>query len=71
MPVVFVSRSTDGGLTFGNPVTVASGSTSFDKNWTVCDNTATSPYYGNCYTEFDDNADGDRREDVAPPPTAA
>ena len=60
VPVVFVSRSTDGGLTFGNPVTVATGSTSFDKNWTVCDNFATSPYYGNCYTTFDDNADGDR-----------
>jgi hypothetical protein len=60
VPVVFVNRSTNGGLTFGNPVTVASGSTSFDKNWTVCDNTATSPFYGNCYTEFDDNAAGDR-----------
>ncbi len=60
VPNVFVSRSTDGGLSFGNPVTVASGSTSFDKNWTVCDNTATSPFYGHCYTEFDDNAAGDR-----------
>lgn len=60
VPNVFVSRSTDGGLTFGNPVTVASGSTSFDKNWTVCDNTTTSPFYGHCYTEFDDNAAGDR-----------
>jgi hypothetical protein len=60
VPNVFVSRSTDGGLTFGNPVTVASGSTSFDKNWTVCDNTPTSPFYGHCYTEFDDNAAGDR-----------
>lgn len=59
VPNVFVSRSTDGGLTFDNPVTVATGSTSFDKNWTVCDNTATSPYYGHCYTTFDDNAIGD------------
>jgi hypothetical protein len=62
VPNVFVSRSTDGGLTFGNPVSVASGSTSFDKNWTVCDNTATSPFYGHCYTEFDDNAAGDREK---------
>ncbi len=62
VPDVFVSRSTDGGHTFGNPVTVASGSTSFDKNWTVCDNTSTSPFYGHCYTEFDDNADGDREK---------
>jgi hypothetical protein len=60
VPSVLVSRSTDGGLTFGNPITAASGSTSFDKNWTVCDNTASSPFYGNCYTQFDDNADGDR-----------
>jgi hypothetical protein len=60
VPTVAVSRSTDGGLTFGNPVTVATGSTSFDKNWTVCDNNAASPFYGHCYTEFDDNAAGDR-----------
>ena len=25
-----------------------------DKNWTVCDDTASSPFYGHCYTEFDD-----------------
>ncbi|MEP6599476.1 MAG: sialidase family protein [Actinomycetota bacterium] len=62
VPNVFVSRSTDGGHTFGNPVTVASGSTSFDKNWTVCDNTLANPFYGHCYTEFDDNADGDREK---------
>jgi hypothetical protein len=62
VPVVFVSRSTDGGATWSNPVTIASGSTSFDKNWTVCDNNAGSPYRGHCYTEFDDNADGDREK---------
>jgi hypothetical protein len=59
---VLASRSTDGGLTWGNPVTVrlATGSEDLDKNWTVCDNTATSPFYGNCYTQFDDFGDGDR-----------
>jgi hypothetical protein len=31
-----------------------------DKNWTVCDNSSTSPYFGRCYTEWDDHADGDR-----------
>jgi hypothetical protein len=31
-----------------------------DKNWTVCDNTPTSPFYGRCYTQWDDNADGNR-----------
>jgi hypothetical protein len=50
---VMVSRSTDGGLTWSNPLTIAATGTFYDKNWTVCDNTATSPHYGNCYTEFD------------------
>jgi hypothetical protein len=49
---VLVSRSTDGGLTWSLPVVVAKGN--LDKNWTVCDDTSTSPFYGNCYTEFDD-----------------
>lgn len=53
-----VNRSTDGGLTWGNPVQVAGGG-GLDKNWTTCDNTPTSTYYGNCYTEFDNNAAGD------------
>ncbi len=30
-----------------------------DKNWSVCDDTATSPHFGNCYTEFDDASFGD------------
>lgn len=51
---VVVNRSTDGGLTWGNPVTVKTGS-DLDKNWTVCDNASTSPYYGNCYTEWDNH----------------
>jgi hypothetical protein len=59
---VTVNRSTDGGLTWSNPVnvTVATGSANLDKNWIVCDNTATSPFYGNCYTEWDDNGNGNR-----------
>lgn len=60
VPAVFVSRSIDGGATFGNPITIANASTSYDKNWTVCDNTVTSPYYGHCYTQFDDHNDGNR-----------
>jgi len=56
---VLVSRSTDGGLTWGNPVTVPiGGATDTDKNWTVCDTRATSPFYGNCYTEWDDHGAG-------------
>jgi hypothetical protein len=54
---VLASRSTDGGLTWGNPVTVASGSN--DKDWVTCDNTATSPHYGNCYAEYDIPGDVD------------
>jgi hypothetical protein len=30
-----------------------------DKNWTVCDNTPSSPFYGHCYTEFDNFGQGD------------
>jgi hypothetical protein len=48
---VAVSRSTDG-LTWGNPINVDATHLD-DKNWSVCDNTPTSPYYGNCYTEWD------------------
>jgi hypothetical protein len=29
------------------------------KNWTVCDNTLDSPFYGNCYTKFDNASSGD------------
>ena len=50
---VDVSRSTDGGLTWGNPVAVSASGAFNDKNWTVCDDTATSPFYGHCYTEYD------------------
>jgi hypothetical protein len=50
---VLVSRSTDGGNTWSNPVPVATTDAFFDKNWTTCDNTPTSPFYGHCYTEFD------------------
>lgn len=56
---VDVSRSTDGGLHWGHPVPVAAMNMFFDKNWTVCDNTASSPFYGHCYTEFDNASKGD------------
>ena len=48
---VLTSRSTNGGLTWGNPIVTATGS--LDKNWIVCDNTASSPFFGNCYTQYD------------------
>src|ERR687885_516953 len=57
---VTLSRSTNGGATWNNPVNiaVASAGQSFDKNWTVCDNTPTSGFYGSCYTQWDDNGHG-------------
>ncbi len=59
---ILVSRSTNGGLTWGNPVTVlkATGSQNWDKNWIVCDGTPTSPHYGNCYAEWDDFGTGNQ-----------
>ena len=60
VPTVFVNRSTDDGRTWSTPVSIPAPnvkSLDLDKNWTVCDNTATSPFYGHCYTEFDDFGD--------------
>jgi hypothetical protein len=55
-PAVVVSRSTDGGFTWDNPVNVGPKVASSDKNWIVCDSTSTSPFYGNCYVEWDNPA---------------
>jgi hypothetical protein len=59
---VLVSRSTDDGHTWEPPVTVAAATagSDLDKNWSVCDNTPTSPFYGHCYTQFDDHGDRNR-----------
>jgi hypothetical protein len=62
VPTVFVSRSTDGAATFGNPVQIPAPpvkKVDLDKNWTACDNHAGSPFYGHCYTEFDNFGQGD------------
>src|SRR6202451_3038914 len=56
---VVVSRSTDGGFTWDNPVNVGPKVDSSDKNWIVCDSTSTSPFYGNCYVEWDNPDTGD------------
>lgn len=57
---VIVNRSTDGGLTWKNPVTVSSIPPGgfYDKEWIVCDDTSTSPFYGHCYAEWDNNGSG-------------
>ena len=55
-PTILVNLSHDGGLTWSNPVMVVDGgSTYYDKDWITCDNTYTSPFYGHCYIEWDDN----------------
>ncbi len=62
VPTVFVSRSTNGGTHWGNPVNIPQPvgvPVDLDKNWTACDNSGSSPFYGNCYTEFDNFAQGD------------
>ena len=59
VPTVLVSRSTNGGRTFGAPVQIPAPlvkKVDLDKNWSVCDDTPTSPHYGTCYTEFDNFA---------------
>ena len=58
---VVVSRSLDGGASWKKPVIVHSGGGT-DKNWTVCDTWQSSPFYGNCYTEWDNSSQGNRIE---------
>jgi len=58
-PAVVVSRSTDGGFTWGNPVNVGPKVDSSDKEWIACDTWSSSPHYGNCYMEWDDPFTGD------------
>jgi hypothetical protein len=57
---VLVSQSTDGGVTWANPVTVNAQNGFADKEWVACDNTPTSPFYGHCYVEWDDAGNGDQ-----------
>jgi hypothetical protein len=58
-----VSRSPDG-IHWRNPVTVSDGRPTggLDKGWTTCDNSRSSPFFGHCYSEFDDFDQGDRIE---------
>jgi BNR repeat protein len=62
VPTVFVNRSTDDGQTWGPAISMpppVSNSVDLDKNWTVCDNHPSSPFFGHCYTELDNFGDGD------------
>jgi hypothetical protein len=61
VPVVFVHRSTNGGLSWQGPVTVATSATAdLDKTWIVCDSHPASAFYGRCYTTWDDHGAGNR-----------
>ncbi len=59
-PAVVVSRSTDGGLTWNDPVNVTPDVVNSDKSWIVCDSYSSSPFYGNCYVEWDNPSATDR-----------
>ena len=54
---VAVNRSSDG-IHWGNPIYVITNQDA-DKNWITCDNTPSSPHYGNCYVEWDNPDVGD------------
>jgi hypothetical protein len=63
VPTVFVNRSIDDGRTWSTPVQIpppVAHNVDLDKNWTVCDNGASSPFRGHCYTELDNFGEGDR-----------
>jgi hypothetical protein len=56
---IIVNLSTNGGLTWSKPIRVVNGgSTYYDKDWIVCDNSPTSMFYGHCYIEWDDDDKG-------------
>jgi hypothetical protein len=52
-----VSRSTDGGVSFGNPIHAADAP--LDKGWIACDNWPSSPFKGRCYLVYLDTATND------------
>ena len=56
-PAALVSRSTDG-TTWSNPITVAPNQLQPDKDWIVCDNSTSSPFFGRCYLEWDEFGNG-------------
>lgn len=58
---VLSSRSRDG-VQWSAPVIVAAAGVGedWDKNWTVCDNSRSSRFFGHCYTEFDNFGQADK-----------
>lgn len=68
---IIVSRSTNGGFAWSNPIVVAHGDVlihPYDKPWIVCDTTPSSPYHGRCYdtwAEYESGSDPDSPSSVA------
>ena len=60
VPAVVVNRAIDDGFTWEPAVSADTSSVSSDKNWIVCDSWLSSPYYGNCYLQWDDPVNQDR-----------
>ncbi|HET6792790.1 MAG TPA: sialidase family protein [Acidimicrobiales bacterium] len=56
---VLVSSGGTDGSSWSDPV-VVSAQSGPDKEWIVCDDSSTSPYFGNCYVQWDNNAQGNR-----------
>jgi hypothetical protein len=56
---ITISRSTNGGTAWQDPVVAAAGDAgSYDKEWVTCDTTQSSPFFGNCYIQWDDTRRG-------------
>jgi Cep192 domain 4 len=55
-PNLLVSRSKNG-LTWDNPPVTVTVDGDYDKPWLTCDNWPASPFYGNCYMEWDEPPD--------------
>jgi hypothetical protein len=55
---VVISRSKDG-IHWQKPIDADVNNGDYDKEWVACDNSAKSPYYGNCYVEVDHPSLGD------------
>jgi len=55
---IAISASDDDGDNWARPVVIAptAEGSAWDKNWIVCDNHPTSPFYGHCYGTWDDFA---------------
>jgi len=50
---LLISRSTDGGLSWQDPINTHLGAR-LDKNWVRCDNNRSSRFFGRCYMVYDD-----------------